>query len=133
MRGAVGAAASRGTTRTSLHTVVLALRCAGRAGVASPRVSLRRVASSCAVVCVWLPRPTAPSALKSFLSGGCGGVCLVAVGHPLDLIKVRLQTMPQPAPGQPPMYTGMGDVFRKTVATDGVRKRRRRIAAVVSS
>ena len=30
-----------------------------------------------------------PSALKSFLAGGVGGVCLVASGHPLDTIKVR--------------------------------------------
>ena len=29
-----------------------------------------------------------PSALKSFLAGGVGGVCLVASGHPLDTIKV---------------------------------------------
>lgn len=28
------------------------------------------------------------SALKSFLSGGFGGVCIVLVGHPLDLVKV---------------------------------------------
>lgn len=32
------------------------------------------------------------SALKSFLSGGFGGVCIVLVGHPLDLVKVRMQT-----------------------------------------
>jgi hypothetical protein len=30
------------------------------------------------------------TSVKSFLSGGFGGMCLVAVGHPLDLIKVRL-------------------------------------------
>lgn len=30
--------------------------------------------------------------LKSFLAGGVGGVCVVLVGHPLDLIKVRMQT-----------------------------------------
>ena len=30
----------------------------------------------------------AESALKSFLSGGFGGVCIVLVGHPLDLVKV---------------------------------------------
>jgi solute carrier family 25 carnitine/acylcarnitine transporter 20/29 len=29
------------------------------------------------------------SALKNFLAGGVGGVCLVAAGHPLDTIKVR--------------------------------------------
>ena len=30
--------------------------------------------------------------LKAFLSGGFGGMCLTFVGHPFDLIKVRLQT-----------------------------------------
>lgn len=32
------------------------------------------------------------SSVKSFLSGGVGGVAAVLVGHPLDLIKVRMQT-----------------------------------------
>ncbi|KAJ9070332.1 carnitine transporter [Entomophthora muscae] len=32
------------------------------------------------------------SGSKAFLSGGFGGICLVLVGHPLDLIKVRMQT-----------------------------------------
>ena len=32
------------------------------------------------------------SSLKSFLSGGVGGVAAVLVGHPFDLIKVRMQT-----------------------------------------
>ena len=31
-----------------------------------------------------------PSALKNFLAGGVGGVCLVMTGHPLDTIKVGL-------------------------------------------
>lgn len=30
--------------------------------------------------------------VKSFLSGGFGGVCAVLTGHPFDLVKVRLQT-----------------------------------------
>lgn len=30
-----------------------------------------------------------PGALKSFLAGGVGGVCLVLTGHPLDTIKVE--------------------------------------------
>lgn len=30
--------------------------------------------------------------MKSFLSGGVGGICVVLVGHPFDLIKVRMQT-----------------------------------------
>mmetsp|Transcript_53297 Transcript_53297/g.59570 ORF Transcript_53297/g.59570 Transcript_53297/m.59570 type:complete len:360 (+) Transcript_53297:3-1082(+) len=32
------------------------------------------------------------SSLKSFLAGGVGGVAAVIVGHPFDLIKVRMQT-----------------------------------------
>lgn len=32
------------------------------------------------------------SALKSFVAGGVGGACCVLVGHPLDLVKVRMQT-----------------------------------------
>lgn len=30
------------------------------------------------------------SAIKNFLAGGVGGVCLVAAGHPLDTIKVNV-------------------------------------------
>jgi len=33
----------------------------------------------------------------------------------LDTIKVRLQTMPQPEPGQKPMFTGTLDCALKTV------------------
>jgi len=50
--------------------------------------------------------------IKSFVSGGVGGMSLVLVGHPLDTIKVRLQTSNE--------YTGMMDCFRKTVAKDGI-------------
>ncbi|CAB9498810.1 Congested-like trachea protein [Seminavis robusta] len=32
------------------------------------------------------------SNLHSFAGGGVGGICSVLVGHPLDLVKVRLQT-----------------------------------------
>lgn len=53
--------------------------------------------------------------IKSFLSGGFGGISCVLVGHPFDLTKTRLQTA---APG---VYTGAIDVVRKTVAQDGVR------------
>ena len=31
-----------------------------------------------------------PSALKNFIAGGAGGVCLVLTGQPLDTIKERL-------------------------------------------
>lgn len=47
------------------------------------------------------------------------GMCLVAAGHPLDLIKVNLQTMPNPKPGEKPMYSGMMDCARKIIAKDG--------------
>jgi solute carrier family 25 carnitine/acylcarnitine transporter 20/29 len=53
--------------------------------------------------------------IKSFLSGGFGGIACVLVGHPFDLTKTRLQTA---APGT---YTGAADVVRKTIARDGVR------------
>ena len=53
--------------------------------------------------------------LKEFIAGGFGGSCLVLVGHPLDTIKVRLQTMPPAAPGAKPMYTGTFDCAKKTI------------------
>ncbi|KAI5607156.1 mitochondrial carnitine/acylcarnitine carrier protein, partial [Silurus asotus] len=64
-------------------------------------------------------RPISPG--KNFVAGGFGGVCLVFAGHPLDTIKVRLQTQPKPAPGQTPFYAGTFDCFRKTLAKEGVR------------
>ncbi|RWS25729.1 carnitine-acylcarnitine carrier protein-like protein [Leptotrombidium deliense] len=62
------------------------------------------------------------SPLKDFFAGGFGGCCLVVVGHPLDTIKVRLQTMPKPAAGQAPMYTGTFDCARKIFVNEGVTK-----------
>jgi len=53
------------------------------------------------------------SGLKSFLSGGFGGACLVAAGHPFDLVKVRLQTSNQ--------YKGFIDCATKIVTRDGFR------------
>ncbi|KAI5476690.1 hypothetical protein MNV49_007404 [Pseudohyphozyma bogoriensis] len=53
--------------------------------------------------------------IKSFLSGGFGGVASVLVGQPFDLTKTRLQTA---APGQ---YTGTLDVVKQTIQRDGVR------------
>jgi len=59
------------------------------------------------------------SPLKDFIAGGFGGACLVIVGHPLDTIKVRLQTMPRPGPGEKPLYKGTFDVAKKTIAREG--------------
>lgn len=44
----------------------------------------------------------------------------------MDLIKVNIQTMEKPKPGQPPMYTGAIDCARKIIAKDGVRAYLRR-------
>lgn len=56
---------------------------------------------------------------KNFVAGGVGGVFTVAVGHPFDTVKVRLQTMPKPAPGEAPIFTGALDCVKKTVAKEG--------------
>jgi len=56
--------------------------------------------------------PPKTSKLKDFLAGGFGGVCLVTVGHPLDTIKVRLQTSTQ--------YKGLVDVMKKTYSREGL-------------
>lgn len=52
--------------------------------------------------------------LRSLAAGGFGGVCAVVVGHPFDLVKVRLQT------AERGVYTGAFDVVRKSVAKNGL-------------
>ncbi|PAA64126.1 hypothetical protein BOX15_Mlig027288g1, partial [Macrostomum lignano] len=61
------------------------------------------------------------SGIKSFFAGGAGGMCCVATGHPLDTIKVRLQTQPKPGPGEQPRYLGTLDCAKKTIAKEGFR------------
>ncbi|XP_007888514.1 protein kinase, cAMP-dependent, regulatory, type II, alpha A isoform X1 [Callorhinchus milii] len=61
------------------------------------------------------------SPAKNFFAGGFGGMCLVLAGHPLDTIKVRLQTQPKSLPGQSPMFKGTFDCFRKTLVQEGFR------------
>ncbi|XP_072437938.1 protein kinase, cAMP-dependent, regulatory, type II, alpha A isoform X2 [Chiloscyllium punctatum] len=65
--------------------------------------------------------PQAINPVKNFFAGGFGGMCLVFTGHPLDTIKVRLQTQPKPLPGQAPMFKGTIDCFYKTLVREGVR------------
>jgi hypothetical protein len=43
----------------------------------------------------------------------------VLVGHPLDTIKVRIQTM-EVLPGQPPPYKGMVDCASQIMKKEGV-------------
>ncbi|KAI9054830.1 hypothetical protein LZ554_001975 [Drepanopeziza brunnea f. sp. 'monogermtubi'] len=54
--------------------------------------------------------------LRSLAAGGFGGVCAVIVGHPFDLVKVRLQT------AERGVYSSALDVVRKSVARDGLRR-----------
>ncbi|KAI0017226.1 mitochondrial carrier domain-containing protein [Xylariomycetidae sp. FL0641] len=56
------------------------------------------------------------SQLRSFAAGGFGGVCAVVVGHPFDLVKVRLQTADRG------VYSSAIDVVKKSVARDGLRR-----------
>ena len=53
------------------------------------------------------------SSLRDLVAGGAGGVCAVVVGHPFDLVKVRLQT------AEKGVYSGAMDVVRKTIAREG--------------
>ena len=59
---------------------------------------------------------TAVSSLRALAAGGVGGVCAVLVGHPFDLVKVRMQT------AERGVYSGAIDVVNKTVAREGLRK-----------
>ena len=59
-----------------------------------------------------------PGLLKSTVAGGAGGACLVLVGHPLDTIKVRMQTMTVSAGSAPP-YSSTLDCALKTVRGEG--------------
>ncbi|KAK3379167.1 mitochondrial carrier domain-containing protein [Lasiosphaeria ovina] len=54
--------------------------------------------------------------LRSLAAGGFGGVCAVVVGHPFDLVKVRMQT------AEKGVYSSAVDVVRKSVARDGLRR-----------
>lgn len=61
------------------------------------------------------PSPLATQ-LRSFAAGGFGGICAVVVGHPFDLVKVRLQT------AESGVYKGAIDVVKKSIARDGLRR-----------
>ncbi|CAO3680859.1 unnamed protein product [Rhizopus microsporus] len=53
------------------------------------------------------------SSVKSFLSGGFGGMAAVLVGQPFDLVKVRLQTSEG-------VYKNTFDCFKQIIKKDGV-------------
>lgn len=53
---------------------------------------------------------------RALAAGGFGGICAVIVGHPFDLVKVRLQT------AERGVYSSAVDVVRKAIARDGLRR-----------
>ncbi|XP_066158444.1 mitochondrial carnitine/acylcarnitine carrier protein [Euwallacea fornicatus] len=57
--------------------------------------------------------------LEYLICGGFGGISTILVGHPLDTIKVRLQTMPLPKSGELSQYAGTLDCLKKTVKYEG--------------
>ncbi|XP_008546413.1 mitochondrial carnitine/acylcarnitine carrier protein [Microplitis demolitor] len=59
------------------------------------------------------------SPIKYFLSGGVGGIFTVITGHPLDTIKVRLQTAT--GANGVPLYTGTWDCTKKIWINEGFR------------
>jgi solute carrier family 25 carnitine/acylcarnitine transporter 20/29 len=61
-----------------------------------------------------MPLELSPAA-KDLLAGTSAGVVSVLVCHPLDTIRVRLQTAPA---GR---FTGVGDVVRQTIRGEGAR------------
>jgi solute carrier family 25 carnitine/acylcarnitine transporter 20/29 len=56
------------------------------------------------------------SQLRALAAGGFGGLCAVVVGHPFDLVKVRLQT------AERGVYSSAIDVVKKSIARDGLRR-----------
>lgn len=54
--------------------------------------------------------------LRDTGAGAVGGVCAVIVGHPFDLVKVRLQT------AEAGVYSSAIDVVKKSIARDGLRR-----------
>jgi solute carrier family 25 carnitine/acylcarnitine transporter 20/29 len=77
------------------------------------------------------PKSSSTSALQSFISGGIGGACAVLVGHPLDLVKVRMQTSGSVPVGSASVsVTGMlSDTLRK----EGVRGLYRGVSAPLTA
>ncbi|KAI0756584.1 mitochondrial carrier [Daedaleopsis nitida] len=59
-------------------------------------------------------RSSTAESVRSFISGGAGGIAAVLVGHPFDLTKTRLQT------ASPGTYSGAMDVVKKALARDGM-------------
>jgi solute carrier family 25 (mitochondrial carnitine/acylcarnitine transporter), member 20/29 len=59
-------------------------------------------------------KKAATSQIRNLIAGGAGGICAVIVGHPFDLVKVRMQT------AERGVYSSALDVVRKTIAREGL-------------
>lgn len=53
---------------------------------------------------------------RDIFAGTVAGINVTLVGHPLDTLKVRLQTQPT----NPPVYQGLVDCFKKTYQWEGI-------------
>lgn len=60
-----------------------------------------------------------PSIGVDLTAGTSAGIAQLIVGHPFDTVKVKLQNMSRPAPGEAPAYTSAIDCARKTVVNEG--------------
>jgi len=69
------------------------------------------------------------SALKSFVAGGVGGACCVLVGHPLDLVKVRMQTAGVGGTANGSVFGMLSNTLRK----EGVRGLYRGVSAPLTA
>ena len=58
--------------------------------------------------------PQFETTARELFCGGAAGISGVFIGHPLDLIKIRLQT-------QPGLYNSAWSCFQSTVRNEGFR------------
>ncbi len=72
--------------------------------------------------------PKSSSAMKSFISGGVGGACAVLVGHPLDLVKVRMQTS-----GSGGVGLSVSGMLSDTLRKEGIRGLYRGVSAPLTA
>ncbi|KAL3772736.1 hypothetical protein ACHAWU_004981 [Discostella pseudostelligera] len=76
------------------------------------------------------PKSESSSALKSFISGGVGGACCVLVGHPLDLVKVRMQTT---SGASATATTSVSGMLSNTLRKEGIRGLYRGVSAPLTA
>jgi solute carrier family 25 carnitine/acylcarnitine transporter 20/29 len=61
------------------------------------------------------------SLLISFISGGVGGACSVLIGHPFDLIKVRIQTSTTTSATTTNNGVSITEMLYQTIRSEGIR------------